>query len=268
MARKKKEVVELTQEEKLKRLFEKDMMTWENVPENPTYRFNIGDSVVVGNLKDCVIKDIVEDGKYYLIEYTHVDNNYGNPIETPGYLMYRPWVDVRPCVKEDNGFIQAEDYFNLSYSQREVDSLLHMIYSFGVDFSPEYQRDFVWSEEDKVALIDSIFHGIDIGKFVFIHRGYSEDVMFEILDGKQRLKTLQEFYENRFAYKGKYYNDLSNKERGWFRRHHVSYAEIKNLSQEQKLKVFIALNSSGHVMSNEHLDKVKAMYKDLTNKEF
>ena len=79
--------------------------------------------------------------------------------------------------------------------------------------NPDYQRDYVWELSDKQLLIDSIFNNIDIGKFAFIHLDYKTwnktGYAYEILDGKQRLKTIIDFYENRFSYKGIYYNDLS-----------------------------------------------------------
>jgi uncharacterized protein with ParB-like and HNH nuclease domain len=70
----------------------------------------------------------------------------------------------------------------------------------------------VWELEDKVALIDSIFNNVDIGKFAFIHLNYGEKYTYEILDGKQRMRAILDYYENRFQYKGKYFNELSCRE--------------------------------------------------------
>ena len=39
---------------------------------------------------------------------------------------------------------------------------------------PDYQRGYVWEQEDKELLLDSIFKNIDIGKFVFIRLSDSE----------------------------------------------------------------------------------------------
>lgn len=35
--------------------------------------------------------------------------------------------------------------------------------------NPNYQRDLVWDLKDKELLIESIFEGIEIGKFTFIY---------------------------------------------------------------------------------------------------
>ena len=66
--------------------------------------------------------------------------------------------------------IDKNDDLSLSFSQQTIEgAIIHRANYFGIDFSPEYQRDYVWDLEDKVDLIDSIFNNIEIGKFVFIH---------------------------------------------------------------------------------------------------
>jgi len=141
-----------------------------------------------------------------------------------------------------------------------MDSLLTNIYNFGVDFEPKYQRGLVWEQKDKDLLIDSIFNGVDIGKFVFIRRPYGGygSPSLEILDGKQRLHTIQEFYENRFPYKGKYFNDLSYKDQSYFRNYNISYADIKgDISDKQKYEIFIRLNTGGRQIDHKQIEYVE-----------
>lgn len=80
-----------------------------------------------------------------------------------------------------------------------------------------------WNQKDKELLLDSIFKNIDIGKFVLIHisdeEWHKRGLGYEILDGKQRLNTLIEFYENRIAYNGKCFNDLSGMDKRTFTEH-------------------------------------------------
>lgn len=236
----------------------------------PTYFFKKGDKVQVGLLTDPVIDEVLWDGMAYVIDFTNVQNNYGKPIVTPHCKRFATWYEVRPIPKNTQSFIRVSEFMRLNYSQRQLGGLIHMIYNFGVDFEPEYQRGFVWNPTDKVRLIDSIFHGVDIGKFVFVSKEYSGygNFDYEILDGKQRLKTLQEFYENKFAYKGCYYNDLTNKDKNFFENYSVSYAEVRNISDADKYNLFILLNTSGHVMEQKHLDYVKQLYAKETGHSF
>ena len=149
-------------------------------------------------------------------------------------------------------------------------TLLDRIYHFGIDFEPNYQRNFVWSAEDKEKLIYSIFHGVEIGKFVCVKRDFKENpnIRYEILDGKQRLKAIQEYYENKFAYKGYYFNDLCARDKDYFENYPIVTADLKGLTQAEKYRLFIMLNTSGHVMSNNDIEKVKELYKQETGQSF
>ena len=117
--------------------------------------------------------------------------------------------------------------------------------------------------EDKQKLIDSIFKNIDIGKFAFIHKPFnSNEPLYEILDGKQRINALCEFYENRFPYKGKYFNDLSARDRNHFCNYGVDVAEIAQADKATILKYFLILNTGGKPISDTHLNKIKKLYEE------
>ena len=248
----------LTEEEK-----QKQKLGWEyediqrrlsHIPE-PAYLFNVGDSVRIGCLRDVVIKEVCENGKFYKIEYSIEHNNYGNPYLETGIESYREWYKLRPFSKATESLIQNDDV-RLQFYNTSIESLFSKSYYFGVEMNPEYQRDYVWDETDKLKLIDSIFHNIDIGKFCFIHNGHSSEEMYEILDGKQRMRAILDFYENRFAYKGMYFNDLCPKDQSWFENFSISVAEVEKTDQKTVLKYFLMLNDTGKKMSQEHIQKV------------
>ena len=156
------------------------------IPE-PTYKFNVGDRVTIGNLKDVYISAIHNENKIYEIDYTSIDNNYGRPITNEHQWMFVIWIDVRKYNEETEVFTQNKD-IKLNYSQTTINGLFTKAYSFGINFEPEYQREFVWELEDKVSLIDSIFNNVDIGKFTFIYyeseQWLETGFGYEILDGK------------------------------------------------------------------------------------
>lgn len=227
----------------------------------PSYLFNVGDSVRFGGMKSAVVEEIVEGGKAYLLKCVAVNNNYGKPYEVECYRLAK-WVNVRPLKSGDTDFT-VEDGLWLRFNNGTVESLLSKCYLFGVDMDPEYQRGYVWDDEDREYLIDSIFQNIDIGKFVFVHLDADEwmkrNVSFEILDGKQRLNTLKMFYENRFPYKGKYFNDLSFADRRTFTEHNISYADVNSPDKNDIYRYFLKLNRSGRKMDKAHLDYVESL---------
>jgi len=230
---------------------------------DPTYKHNIGDRVSMGNLEDVHISAIHNENKIYEIDYTSINNNRGNPIRNKHQWMFVTWMDVRKYIEAiKESFIENRDV-KLNYSQRGMGDIFTKAYHFGINFEPEYQREFVWNLEDKVSLIDSIFHNVDIGKFTFIH--YSSDKWletgygYEILDGKQRLRAILDFYEDRFTYKGKLFSELSDRDQYHFRDYGIVEAEARNLTQEQILRYFIMLNTGGRIMAKEQIEKVRGM---------
>lgn len=229
----------------------------------PTYMLEIGDEVELGNLIDVRVVEVYDDGKIYEIDYTRVDNNYGNPIKHKNQRMFVKWLDIRKKTNNIESFIENRE-LRLSYFQTSLSSIFSKVYFFGTNLDPVYQRDYIWELEDKVKLIDSIFHHVDIGKFVFINLDdYSQNFLYEVLDGKQRIRAILDYYEDRFEYRGKKFSELSTRDKNHFKDYPVSFAEVKNSTKEQKLKYFLHLNTGGKVMSKEHIEKVKKILEDI-----
>lgn len=74
---------------------------------------------------------------------------------------------------------------------------------FTVNF--DYQREpEAWTPADKQYLIDTVVKDLDIPKF-YIRK--LSDKKYEIVDGQQRLTTIWEFRDNKFALSGKISGD-------------------------------------------------------------
>ena len=264
MAKKKVEK-ELSVEEKLQQEKERGLYQIQReLPfiNTPSYFFNVGDKVSYGAIKESVVEDILYDGKVYVLRCIATNNNYGHPYD---YETYRvaSWVNVRPiCHNNNTNFSENQDV-RLDYYNSTVESLLRKNFAFGIDFDPDYQRGYVWEQNDKELLLDSIFKNIDIGKFVLIHisdkEWHERGLSYEILDGKQRLSTLIEFYENKLSYKGKYYNDLSGMDKRAFTEHQIAVAEVRETDKKTVLKYFLMLNRTGKSMDESHLVEVEKM---------
>lgn len=74
-----------------------------------------------------------------------------------------------------------------------------MIESGDIDLNPDFQRNFVWDNLQKSRLIESVLLRIPLPMFYF-----SEDNMglITVVDGLQRLTTIKEFMDNKFALRG------------------------------------------------------------------
>lgn len=233
----------------------------------PPYVFKKGDRVSYGAWKWSAILEVLEGGKLYKVFSITDDIQYGVnkgasfKIEYHLYTQLRPYVDKKEVDKREI-FLEKDD-IRFQYSQRDMRAIFGLVYGgSGLDMNPEYQRGLVWTDKQKESLIDSIFRNIDIGKFAIIRRKFSEDLthFYEVLDGKQRIQTLIDFYECRFTYKGKTFNELHWMDRNHFVNYSISWAETEPLTNEQKYRYFLKLNVSGVPISKEHLERVKEMW--------
>lgn len=229
----------------------------------PSYRFAVGDKVQVGHLLNCVVDEILEGGYMYLIRSGPNSDNYS----------CWAWTNVRPLDNDkDTEFAKRDSALSrLHYSNRSMYSLLSFQYLFGVDFNPDYQRGSIWDDEDREKLLDSIFAGREIGRFVFkqlpFTRTSDDGNYYEIVDGKQRMLTLLAFYENRFPYKGVYYNDLSAQDKNWFMDVPIGVAEIdQNVTRTEVLEIFLALNQGGKPVAKEVLEHARELLKEEKGK--
>jgi hypothetical protein len=242
-----------------------------NIHTPPKYRvFKVGDRVQYGRWDYCEILEVCEGGKYYLCYQETKNIEYGKYIGQNKQKRYHKWTTLMPWLPTD--YIQEMDEITenddvrFNFQQRHLESLLSTYYSglSGLDLNPEYQRGNVWTDAQKIALIDSIFKNVDIGKFAVIRRPFSTDrEVYEMLDGKQRFNAVREFYESRFKYKGKYFHELCPRDRGHFRDYSISYAETEPLTPEQKYRYFLKLNTTGTPVDPKHLKKVKELWEDV-----
>lgn len=79
---------------------------------------------------------------------------------------------------------------------------------------PEYQRNDIWDFGKKTAFIESLYMGIIIPP-IYVVEVPSEDILsgnrYEVVDGKQRLSTINQFISNKLKLKTKnleYYADI------------------------------------------------------------
>lgn len=231
----------------------------------PTYFFSVGDKVSVGNLQNCEVDEVCENGLIYGIKHGKEQENYG----------YWTWIHVRPITETKDAVFHKETALSrMNFYNMTVESLMATKYNFGLKFDPDYQRGSVWDDKDREKLLDSVFCGREIGRFVLREAPYKETLenghcLYEIVDGKQRLLTLCDYFENRFAYKGYFYNDLPGMDKWQFNNLTVSVATLsESTSKKEVLEVFLALNESGRPVDPSVMEHAKELLEAEAAKGF
>jgi hypothetical protein len=138
------------------------------------------------------------------------------------------------------------------------------IKEFRYKLDPEYQRRHRWSNERKSRLIESFLINVPVPPVFLYERDLAR---FEVMDGRQRLSALSDFYEDKFELTGlQYWSDLDGRtysklpgkvRDGIDRRYISSIILLKETaaSEEQaamlKKMVFERLNSGGVKLGNQ-----------------
>ena len=154
----------------------------------------------------------------------------------------------------------------ISFHNTRLMEIVRLALEGNLDLDPDYQREYVWSSKDQELLINSIFEGIEIGKFAMVHLEYKEgsNLLYEILDGKQRVTTLVLFITDQFKYKGKYFSELASEDRVYFMDYNITLGETRSeLSEKEKREYFLRLNTRGVEQTSAHLEKVKKQLSKL-----
>lgn len=142
---------------------------------------------------------------------------------------------------------------------------------------PEYQRRHRWSVERKSRLIESFLMNVPVPPVFLYERDLAR---FEVMDGRQRLTALSDFYADEFALTGlQYWSDLDGRtysqlplkvRDGIDRRYISSVILLKETagSEEQaamlKKMVFERLNSGGVTLASQ--ETRNAVYNGPLNK--
>lgn len=226
----------------------------------PTRLFEVGEEVVFGAHKHTVVTEVLLGGYGYIVHCEYMGEVYGRPMLKKSDHAIEWFSLNKHGIKASDSLLEDED-LRVGFSNTAISGLLNKVYFFGVDFDPPYQRGLAWEHWQEVALIESIFNRVDIGKFVFVDRGVSDarPKMYEILDGKQRLTAICRYFEDRFEWRGRRLSDLCHSDYWHFKNYQVAIGEVRDATEAQILKQFVKLNTGGVPMSQEHINKVKAM---------
>jgi len=120
---------------------------------------------------------------------------------------------------------------------------------------PEYQRDYIWSQEQKENFIRSLFYWVSIPPLILNKAKNWLDWI--IVDWSQRFRTLKLFFENKLIVDGVSFDSLEVVQRRRFLNKTLSYIET-NFSTEQEEKEFYRLlNTSGTQHTKEEIQKAR-----------
>lgn len=141
-----------------------------------------------------------------------------------------------------------------------------------LNLDPDYQRGRVWAEEQKKKFIGFLLEGGRLDPFL-IRRHEDYRIPDEIIDGKQRITSIIEFFENKVAAQiidgtEFFLSDFSEEEQAVFKRSTNYSVELWyfTLSRKKVLELYLKINRGGTPHSEEEIQRVYSLYyEELSN---
>lgn len=118
-------------------------------------------------------------------------------------------------------------------------------------FLPEWQRGLVWSEAQKIALIESAWRGLSIGTYTFNRAPTGHKFDDLLIDGQQRMNAIQDYLDDKFKVFGFLWSEVTEVDRRiWeMTTHFNSY--ITETTDEKYLRAYYNMMNFGGVAHKE-----------------
>lgn len=130
-----------------------------------------------------------------------------------------------------------------------------------LDLDPDYQREYVWTEDQEIAYVEYILKGGISGKIIYLNcpswmKSFNHPL--EVVDGKQRLTSVLKFLNNKITAFGIYRKEYE----GIIPSHCYFTIKINKLKRRYEiLNWYLELNTGGTVHTQEELGRVRNMMK-------
>lgn len=122
-------------------------------------------------------------------------------------------------------------------------------------YDPFYQRKFVWEEKHQIEYIKTILLGLPCPE-IFLAEGNldleTHTIYTHVIDGQQRLRTIEMFFDNKLQVDGKYYKELEDPVKISLNQYHIGVVKLKyNPEQEYEeiAEIFRRLNFGNYELT-------------------
>ena len=122
-------------------------------------------------------------------------------------------------------------------------------YGGNLDVRPPYQREFIYKEKQREAVIDTLTQGFPLNVMYWADHG---DGSYEIIDGQQRTISICQYVNGDFAFDMRYFHNLQMDEQEQILNYELNIYICEG-SDSEKLKWFQTINIAGEKLSDQEL---------------
>jgi hypothetical protein len=134
------------------------------------------------------------------------------------------------------------------YEDRGNDGVIG--YNGNLDIRPPYQREFIYKDKQREAVIDTITKDYPLNVMYWAKR---EDGGFEVIDGQQRTISISQFISGDFAYQNRYFHNLQSNEQNQILNYKLM-VYVCSGDPSEKLEWFRTINIAGEQLTNQELN--------------
>lgn len=125
------------------------------------------------------------------------------------------------------------------------------------DIRPPYQREFVYKDEQRNLVIDTLMKGYPLNVMYWVDRNdVDEDDadarQFEVMDGQQRTISIAQYVDGTFAFEGRYFHNLQPDEKQRILDYELTVYFCSG-DDSEKLAWFKTINIAGAELSDQEL---------------
>lgn len=118
-----------------------------------------------------------------------------------------------------------------------------------LNIRPKYQREFVYKDEQRNKVIDTVLKGFPLNIFYWVKNG---DDDFELLDGQQRTISICQYLHGDYSINNRYYYNLPKDEQEKIRNYELMVYWCSGTDSE-KLDWFETINIAGEKLAPQEL---------------
>jgi hypothetical protein len=115
---------------------------------------------------------------------------------------------------------------------------------------PPWQRDSVWTLDQKVSFIQSVYLGYELGSVVINdYKNIRNDKLAKfsdcLIDGQQRIECILDYTSSKFSVYGLFWKELERREQNRFLMRELGKRMVNCFDEEKLKQVYNHLNFSG-----------------------
>ncbi len=132
-----------------------------------------------------------------------------------------------------------------------VDNLEEGVFGYGgkLDIRPPYQREFVYKDKQRDAVINTVRKNFPLNVMYWAVRN---DDNYEIIDGQQRTISISQYVNGDFSYEDMYFHNLQKDEQEQILNYELTVYLCKGTDSE-KLDWFETINIAGEKLTDQEL---------------